>query len=30
MKKSIRTEEFRVPPGVNVKLKDWRSAHITS
>ena len=23
MKKSIRTEEFRVPPGVNVKLKEW-------
>ena len=23
MKKGIRTEEFRVPPGVNVKLKEW-------
>src|SRR5664279_1320301 len=23
MTKSIRTEEFRVPPGVNVKLKEW-------
>ena len=23
MKKNIRTEEFRVPPGVNVKLKEW-------
>ena len=23
MKNSIRTEEFRVPPGVNVKLKEW-------
>ncbi len=23
MKKNIRTEEFRVPPGENVKLKEW-------